>query len=62
MGIGSPDIEPNPSVVKALSIAMSHPRAHISKLSRATNLEKQYLVFTRNIMMLTLILTLRCFL
>ena len=29
MGIGSPDIEPNPSVVKALSSAMSHPRAHM---------------------------------
>jgi len=29
MGIGSPDIEPDPNVVKALSSAMSHPRAHM---------------------------------
>ena len=29
MGIGSPDIEPNPKVVKALTDAMSHPKAHM---------------------------------
>ena len=29
MGIGSPDIEPNPKVVKALSDAMIHPKAHM---------------------------------
>ena len=29
MGIGSPDLAPHPEVIKALSNAMEHPRAHM---------------------------------
>jgi len=29
MGIGSPDLDPHPAVIKALSEAMSHPKAHM---------------------------------
>ncbi|MGA1776733.1 MAG: aminotransferase class I/II-fold pyridoxal phosphate-dependent enzyme, partial [Flavobacteriaceae bacterium] len=29
MGIGSPDLDPHPSVIKALTVAMSHPKAHM---------------------------------